>query len=102
MKKPTPRDFININPKLRGDEYDGLGFTAYNKEYQKWQDKILADHKEQTGFFAEIENETMHTLTELNEYFKTLKKMRETKDPVQKRIYKEWLEDYLREAKTKD
>jgi coproporphyrinogen III oxidase len=43
----------------------------------------------------------MHTLTELDEYFKTLKKMRETEDPKIKQIYKDWLDDYLYQAKRK-
>ena len=62
----------------------------------KWQDQILADHKEQTGFFAEIENLTnMHTLTELDEYFKNLKRMRETKNSLEKQRLTKWLNDYL-------
>lgn len=43
----------------------------------------------------------MHNLTELDEYFKTLKKMRETEDPKTKQIYKDWLDDYLSESRAK-
>lgn len=65
-----------------------------------WQDQIDNNHKGQTGFFKQMEIEskiarTMHNLTELDEYFKTLKKMRETKNSIEKQRLTKWLNDYL-------
>jgi hypothetical protein len=37
----------------------------------------------------------MHNLTELDEYFKNLKQMRETKNSLEKQRLTKWLNDYL-------
>lgn len=37
----------------------------------------------------------MHNLTELDEYFKNLKRMRETKNSLEKQRLTKWLNDYL-------